>query len=248
MSERLGQTLNREKAALLSSIPLLQSGEIKTSREIKDGEDLDPKLLFKMWDFARNYVTPHNFIAVAFTQFYSSTLLDYVGRDDLIRVIYFDNHPILDMRVRDSLLINPRVGRSSEGFYVRVEGCGSIEHANLAMAVKRPMSVGINGLVWNPPMQKPLFEPNVFSGETASIALHEIKHLEGQDATDHKEDILDFSDETDWGNTYDKRQVDVYSTIRNQDLYREWLVNRNDKLIVVNQYGKYKRDYAKPGK
>ncbi len=232
---------------LLGSIPLLQSSKLAKAKLIEDLDLIDRKYLDRARDFGRKFVTSHEFIGIAYTQFDPDTLLEFTGRNDLLRMIYIDDSPLLSDSFRGRLFVNPEIIKVYSGYFLRFCGCGSIKKGKLKMVERSAMSVKLHSYLYNPGLGKLIESYLDLAGDSASIATHEIRHLEGKDLTDVPELCMDFLDPSlDW-NSCNKTQQQTFNSISRQNNYREWLVYRKGKLIIVNQRGSFIREYTEPG-
>lgn len=232
----------------LGMIPLLQWNKLSKAEQIADINKLTNDDIFLAWNFARFYTLSRNYVALAFTQIDPDLQLEYAKRNDLRNIIYFGDYPLMDISLRDRIIINPSAIITSKYFFIREEACGSIEDAKVRQVVKRPMTLTLSGFSAGANLKKLEYFERHLAGESASVALHEIKHLEGKSVLDEPENILDFvKPGPEWQDCDVSQQV-VFNTISFQNNFCEWMVFRDRKIIVVDQFGKYKYDYAKPGK
>lgn len=238
----------------LKGEPLLQSGKLVKAEEITRPESLLNEQLFPIWLLGKSFLRGNpNFVAVAFTQFREESI-KIVNFDPLLRRIIFFPQIFADFSdsYRDCLLINPEIFIPPDASYnALVEGCGSIEFAKIGMVVRRPYSMFLKTYVWMPG-ERVFMVSILLEGIDAAIVEHEYIHLEGKDATFFPEDILDFTDPKHecWGSRVEVREM-VARTIREKmpgsgaEGYEGWLIYREGRFVVVDNYGKYMRDFKR---
>jgi peptide deformylase len=245
------ETIASPHTEAFAHMPLLQSDNLTKAAEIDDPQHLERDQLLPIlaMGYALCEANP-TIAAVAYTQF-PPNLFAILGADDMLaRIIYFSHfhhknvrlHGEAPIAVGGSLFINPRLIDQSNRFIVWNEGCGSIWKTRLHMFVARPISVTLRGYVWNHWIQRPIYFQEKITRTLTGYMEHEMDHLDGRDATDRPEQILDFNDIPSGLNGRPVEKI-ANATVRFVLDYwckkgvSHFLVHRQGKLLVVDTNG-----------
>jgi len=255
MASALIENFKRE----FSPVPLLQSGHLPIAKRIPHPENLDIEEMERLRQMGRTLIHAFpNFIAVAYTQFPNKAFAFFDADAKHNNAIFLSDlndepyaTPTVDhTSLADSLLINPTLQISkTDPQSMFIEGCGSIENANLNMFVKRPRYLTLRTHVYNPELGFQTPTPLRIScrDEAAAICKHETDHLKGRDSTNAR-DVQLFNP---WQGTspiyrgYSRRELVSLAERQHAVAHKDFLVRRDNELIVVNPEGEYIRKFTR---